>query len=365
MTDEENSIQEQIENGEDKNTSNEIKSDIDDEIHINYYNLTPLQEIEIIGRSQVKQQIYEYFKLSCTGGFNLSKNEKDKLNDIEFTIYLNSNDYGIRTTLNVFHINGLKIIEGCVQNLKLEKDSIIKIFTYLFITHKIFISSDLSGDGRDVKTANGYTYNEFPDSIPCQKFLCGMDDIFNNIENRMIYLNTYNKASIQKIIANKMSDTSVLINSITEDANNTRDLMNTIKEDANNTRNLIDTATKKSEETVEGLKGQIITIVGLLVSIVPLLTTNLTLLNSSDVNLSKILLSNGILILVIGLIFSMINQFVGNKFKFNHFYILGVVLISLSILLSILLKHIDLITDLFNNIIQLIKIWIDNFMSHH
>lgn len=288
---------------------------------INYYNLKQEQKENILGNSEVKKEVYKYFELSWMKKFELNQEEKELLNEILFVIYSNTSfdyEYDQRNTLKVCDINGINIVKECTNNFKIEKNTLIKLLTYLFITHRIFISDNIiSGGVLRNKLISSPSF--LPDISDCAKFLDGLDDIFNNLNTRAIYLSSSTEQNISKIIAYKTHKVSIDINSAFKET--------------------------------ENLKGQIITIVGLLVSIVPLLTTNLTLLNTGGVNLNNILLTNGILILVIGFIFSMINRLVYKDLKYKLYFIIGTILI----ISSIIFNKQDLVSEFWNSLIEMIQ----------
>ncbi|MGL5256077.1 MAG: hypothetical protein ACRC76_03480 [Proteocatella sp.] len=302
----------------DKNTVTDQPNSDDDDSEIEYFHLTQAQKINILGNSEVKQEADKYIVLEKLLKFELNQEEQELLNEILFVIYSNTRfDYeaDTRVALYACDINGTNIIKECINNFEITKKQLIKLLTYLFVKNRIYISGDISGNNFCKKNR----LISSPRNKDYENFLDGLDDIFNNLNTRAIYLSPSTEQNISKIIAYKTHKVSIDIN-------------NAFKE-------------------TENLKGQIITIVGLLVSIVPLLTTNLTLLNTGGVNLNNILLTNGILILVIGFIFSMINRLVYKDLKYKLYFIIGTILI----ISSIIFNKQDLVSEFWNSLIEMIQ----------
>lgn len=303
----------------DKNTVMDQPNSDDDTFEIEYFHLTQAQKINILGNSEVKQEADKYLVLEKLSEFELNQEEQELLNEILFVIYSNTRfDYQseIKVTLYACDINGTNIIKECINNFEITKKQLIKLLTYLFVKNRIYISGDISGNNFCEKNI---LISSPPGRKAHEEFLDGLDDIFNNLNTRAIYLSSSTEQNISKIIAYKTHKVSIDINSAFKET--------------------------------ENLKGQIITIVGLLVSIVPLLTTNLTLLNTGGVNLNNILLTNGILILVIGFIFSMINRLVYKDLKYKLYFIIGTILI----ISSIIFNKQDLVSAFWNSLIEMIQ----------
>lgn len=131
---------------------------------------------------------------------------------------------------------------------------------------------------------------------------------------------------------------TVIKNEQWSDLNSLKEDYNDIKSELNGYKNLKEDYNDIKSELNES-KSNIMTIVALIVSIVPLLATNINLVNQ-NIDLQMVLASNGILLLVIGVVFFLISFTIlednkGLGIASIVFIALGITLTITSVYLSI------------------------------
>lgn len=199
-----------------------------------------------------------------------------------------------------------RVISKLKEDFKIDKNMTLKLFAYGFFKEDILIIKDIQkNDWQYIDMEGG------KDIYITERFIDGIKEIFERDENKVeIYLK---ESALKK---------AYLIS------------IKTISEKYRDSLSELDKELQKTKDELSKYKMDIVTIVSLVVGVAPFLTTNLQMINS-NIEIDKLLVVNGILIFVVGMMFFLINK-VLNKNSDNKsglwffiFMILGVGLIFL------------------------------------
>lgn len=199
-----------------------------------------------------------------------------------------------------------RVISKLKEDFKIDKNMTLKLFAYAFFKEDILIIKDIQENDRQYMDMEGGK-----DVYITKRFIDGIKEIFERDQNKVeIYLK---ESALKK---------AYLIS------------IKTISEKYRDSLSELDKELQKTKDELSKYKMDIVTIVSLVVGVAPFLTTNLQMINS-DIEINKLLVVNGILIFVVGMMFFLINK-VLNKNSDNKsglwffiFMILGVGLIFL------------------------------------